>query len=65
MLDPLADSDNGSPEFIDASDSGSAEMCLKLGEGHLNGIEIGAVRRQKQKLVTACPDGNFDSLLWL
>jgi hypothetical protein len=37
-------------------------MSLELGEGHFDGIEVRALRGQKQQPGAACPDGLFGQL---
>ncbi len=49
-------------KLIDGSSGGGAEFCFELGEGHLYGNEVGAVRRQKQKPDAMRPDSVFSSL---
>ncbi len=49
---------NGVPEVVDGPCGGLLEKGLELGEGHLDGIEVGAVGRQETQLRS----GRFDGL---
>ncbi len=51
---------DGSPEGLDCSGCGLAQMSFEFGEGLLDGIEIRRVRRQIAQGCARCGDGGFD-----
>jgi len=53
-VDPLCD---GVPEVVDGAGGGLGEEGLELGEGHLDGVEVGAVGRQEAQLGAGGLDG--------
>ncbi len=55
----FADLADGLPQVLDGSGADFFEMGLELGEGQLDGIEIGRIRRQEQEPGAARPDGLF------
>ena len=55
----IADLPDGLPEFVDGAHGHGAQMRLEFGEGHFDGIEVGAVGRQKQQPSASLADGLF------
>src|SRR5271169_3681233 len=55
----MADLPDGLAEFVDGAHGHSAQMRLEFGEGHFDGIEVGAVGRQKQQPSASLADGLF------
>ena len=56
---------DGLPELVDGAHGHGAQMRLEFGEGHFDGIEVGAVGRQKQEPGALFADGLFGAeLLW-
>ena len=53
----IADLADGLPEFVDGAHGHGAQMRLEFGEGHFDGIEVGAVGRQKQQPSAPLADG--------
>ena len=49
----VADAANGVPKGLNGPGFDPPEMCLELGKGHFDGIEIGTVRRQEQESCSA------------
>jgi len=45
----VTDGADGFPEFLNGACAGASEMGLELGEGHLDGVEVGAVGGQKKE----------------
>src|SRR5271167_3102671 len=45
----VADLSDGFPEFVDGAHGHGAQVRLEFGEGHFDGIEVGAVGRQEQQ----------------
>jgi len=41
---------NGGPELIDSAGGGLAEQGFELGEGVLDRVEVGRVRRKEEQL---------------
>ncbi len=46
----VADRADGFPEVVDGPGTDPTKIGLQLGERHLDGVEIGAVRRQEEEL---------------
>jgi hypothetical protein len=55
----MADLPDGLAEFVDGAHGHGAQMRLEFGEGHFDGIEVGAVGRQKQQPSASLADGLF------
>ena len=55
----IADLPDGLPEFVDGAHGHGAEMGLEFGEGHFDGIEVGAVGRQEQEPGASLANGLF------
>ena len=56
---------DGLPEFVDGAHGHGAEMGLEFGEGHFDGIEVGAVGGQKHEPSAALADGLFGGLAFV
>jgi hypothetical protein len=52
----IADLADGAPQGVDGPDGPGAQQGLELGESHLDGIEVRAVRRQEQEPGALCAD---------
>ena len=50
----ITDRSDGLPESVDGSCACLAQMGLEFGEGHFDGIEIGAVGREEEEPGAAC-----------
>lgn len=59
-VEERADFPDGFPEFVDGPDGFGAQVGFELCESHLNGIEVWAVRRQKEDPGTCVADGFFN-----
>lgn len=55
------ESANASPSVLDGAFGSFSKQCFELGEGLLDGIEVRAVRWQKEQLSACCADGLADS----
>lgn len=55
----VADIADSLPEGIYGSGAGSPQMGFEFGEGHLDGIEIGAVGRREEEPRAACFEDGF------
>ena len=55
----IADLADGLPEFVDGAHGHGAQMRLEFGEGHFDGIEVGALGRQKHEPSAPLADGLF------
>ena len=49
LLEEVADASNGLPELVVCSGSGLSDQGFDLGECHLDGVQVGGVRRQEQE----------------
>ena len=55
----IADLPDGLPEFVDGAHGHGAQVRLEFGEDHFDGIEVGAVGRQKDEPSPSLADGLF------
>ena len=55
----VTDGADGVPEFLDSAGTDASEMCLELGKGHLDRVEVGAVGRQEKEPGAFCLEDGF------
>jgi hypothetical protein len=48
---------DGFPEFVDGSHGHAAQVRFEFGEGHFDGIEVGAVGRQEEQASALLTNG--------
>ena len=61
----IADASDGLPEIVDGPCADTPEVCLQLGEGHFDGIKIGAVGRQEEEPRAARLNDRFGFLAFV